>query len=75
MDALRQHLEALLAGQPEHPVYPPVGADWAADYGVGGCTMVIGEHREELRTRYLALGYKLYAPHGVRFTEKILDHA
>ena len=36
---------------------------------------VIGEHREGLRTRYLALGHKLYAPHGARFAEKILDHA
>lgn len=36
---------------------------------------VIGEHREELRVRYLALGHKLYAPHGSRFGGGMLSHA
>lgn len=36
---------------------------------------VIGEHRESLRPRYLALGHKLYAPHVSRFGGGIFAHA
>lgn len=36
---------------------------------------LIGEHREDLRERYLSLGHKLYAPHNARFSHKIMECA
>jgi hypothetical protein len=42
MDALRQHLQPVIAGQTEHPVYARYAVDWEQAYDMGSLAVRVG---------------------------------